>query len=105
MDQFTEASGTIRRKGKDMVFKNGKTALNTLESGTLTKLMALGSYYTLMETSMKDSGWMIWLMGRGNIHMQMALSMMETGSKTNKKASVKRCGLMEPGMKETSRME
>ena len=55
MVQFTQASGsTVCAMAKE--YNSGRMAPVTMESGEMIKQMARASWYTLMVTSMKESG-------------------------------------------------
>lgn len=88
-----------------MEYKNGKMALDMLESGAMTKLMAMENSYIWMETYMKDIGLMIWHMEEVDILMLMALCMMETGFRINKKGTELSTGQMVQNTKDNSKMD
>ena len=82
VEQFMKENGLTTRE-MDMVAKNGQMALDTKVIGEMIRPMALVVSITLMETSMKESGWTIKPTVMASIPTQMAQNIKDSGKKTS----------------------
>ena len=75
---------------------------NTLVSGSTTRPMVMGNFFTQMEMSTKACGLKIRLTGRASIHTAMVQPTRAAGRTTNKTVGARRSGPTAQSMKETS---